>query len=231
VTKELNNRLAAVYSKAVETYLTTSAIPEGYAGPFVAAAPDNYEEARIRWMYVGQEGGYEEIASSRDVRAVMDEYAGFQGNEGPFWRFGFALERHLNPGLLQRSFIWSNIARVWKSDIDGRVPSEFLDFWSKQRFTEAEIRILRPQFVLFVTGPNYDDLLQEEFPEIVIPPLTPQTPVVTLSQEEPLMLKTYHPNGLHFQKLTAIAREQILAAVSERGLLNEALRPAPGHGH
>lgn len=129
----------------------------------MTACPKIYEQASIKWMYVGQEGGVETITSAADIRTAMDEHASFP-KRSPFWRFGLALDRQFNPRLAERSFVWSNIARIQKSDANGRVPSALLEFWRKQRMTAAEIEILRPQLVLFVTGPNYDDLLREEFP-------------------------------------------------------------------
>src|SRR6266536_1434573 len=160
-----NEELASYYESIVKKFLETSQVPEGYEGPFLAAAPKNYEQARFKWMYMGQQGnGFECVSSPSDVRGAMEGTASFQGNGGPFWQFGKELEKELNPGLVERSFVWSNIARIQKIKVDGRVPGELLDFWIRQRLTATEIETLHPMFVLFVTGPDYVDLLRTEFP-------------------------------------------------------------------
>jgi hypothetical protein len=113
----------------------------------------------------------------------------------PFWSFGYALDKKLNPDGPGRSFIWSNISRIGKAGKAGRVPNEELSFWCEHRLLAAEVKLLSPKLVVFVTGPKYDELLKREFPGIELPLLSLSKPISELSHPElpDLTFRSYHP--------------------------------------
>jgi hypothetical protein len=152
-------------------------------------------------MYVGQEPcGWKRLKGPAEVVDLMELHASFMKDPGklvrtPFWSFGYALDTELNPDGPKRSFIWSNISRIGKAGKAGRVYNDELDFWSKHRLLAAEVKLLSPKVVVFVTGPNYDDLLEREFPGIELPRLSLSRPIAKLSHQElpDLTFRSYHP--------------------------------------
>jgi hypothetical protein len=214
----INEQLKAKYQAVVTEFLSDSTIEERYVGPFVLSCPKGYAELAVPWMYVGQETfGWKRLVVANDVEAMMQEHQGFNlaqhysGAGSPFWSFAHALDRKLNPNGPERSFLWSNLARIGKAEEAGRVPEEPLKFWSRQRLLAAEINLLRPKMVLFATGPDYDDLLTKEFPAIKLKNLSHEEPVSAISHPDlPILsFRTFHPTTLRTKKLEDSVRAYI----------------------
>ncbi len=222
--KTINEKLLALYQRTAKGFLATSSLPKAYAGPFLINCPDGYAGLPIKWMYIGQEtkGKWSTLRKDSDAAKLMDLHARFNLAEtyprrgAPFWTFGHKLDSRLNPSGPGRSFIWDNIARVGYTDSEmrGRVPDKYLEFWSKSRLLAKEIEILSPDLVVFVTG-KYDDLIQNEFPGIKLKPLSANEPVCRLDHRglPPLSFRSYHPNFLQRNKLKRRVEDYIVGAV------------------
>ena len=74
------------------------------------------------------------------------------------------------------------------------------------------IAILQPRSVVFLTGPNYDKVLADEFPGVELQPFSrdhPQRRVAVLRQQDlpTKSVRTYHPNYLNRSKRWHIVAE------------------------
>src|ERR1700730_4372177 len=114
--EQINNKLEIYYRKVVRSFLESSAVPNGYVGPFLISCPTGFVHLSCSWMYVGQETcDWGKAAREDDVDILIKQYQAFNLAEdywnSPFWSFGHTLDRQLNPRGPGRSFVWSNIAR------------------------------------------------------------------------------------------------------------------------
>jgi len=120
----------------------------------------------------------------------------------PLWQAFWQIKRWSKTGLM-----WSDLARV---DFEG---GSFLlaplreqrIFLSQQRgLALAELQILRPDVCIFLTGPDYDFILEDLFPGLEMSPVdvAPARELATLIHPAlPLRsYRTYHPRALRMQK-------------------------------
>lgn len=159
--------------------------------PLLLHLDDRWEKSRTRVLVVGQEtlawqfikgkdgweqdsvSTYAEFAARRQggadlVGALMDDYERFlEGREhknSPFWRaFG---ELRTMPGT---SILWTNLVRcsVDNGSVIRNCTKAQLDHLLKAQrgLLVEEIQLLQPTAVVFFTGPNYDRILCNEFPD------------------------------------------------------------------
>jgi hypothetical protein len=126
---------------------------------------------------------------------------------GPFWRYFRKLRHSLANNDVTASAIASNIIRcatnsesgftLWSiSEMDRR---NYLK-WQKG-LLRAELGELQPTLIVFVTGPNYDDYLKDEFDQLSFMPVSPFNSNVLSTLESPALkaqaYRTYHPGYLN----------------------------------
>ena len=174
-------------------------------------------------MYVGQEtNGWATLQTPDDVRSLMDFHKEFNlakdypRKGAPFWSFAHRLDSRMNPQGPERSFIWSNIARLGFANNAGRVSQSDLEFWSGKRLLATEIKVLSPRAVIFATGPRYDDLVRAEFDGIDLPEISKDKPIARIAHVDlpSLSFRMYHPAFLRRNKLEELVTDIIVKAVS-----------------
>ena len=176
--KELNNLYSVYLSKLIDdekfnSYLSKDAINS----PLLIGADverGNYYESDIKILFVGKEnngwfGLGERNNKKTDIndkekylQDLVDYYCQFNLGEKyktPFFTFmdiliGKFKETNLNVGVL-----WSNLLRI---DCGNDLKKEIIDI-DKNQILIKEIEILNPDLVLFLTGPNYDNYLNDTF--------------------------------------------------------------------
>jgi hypothetical protein len=120
----------------------------------------------------------------------------------PFWRGFRAIDSEISGAA--DDALWTN---VFKVNVDGSVmkncrAAEVLSLQRSQAGLLAdEIKILKPDVVVFFTGPRYDAAIRSEFPDIEISPLSRRMPksavgVVRACGLPEKTLRTYHPEYL-----------------------------------
>jgi hypothetical protein len=192
----------------------------------------------LRWQYHPDEVGdvgtpisnfYEFQQSDNGIAAMWNLYRwyalgrAFPNLNSPFWR-GF---RALNGAITgcEDSALWTN---VFKVNVDGSVmrnckAAEIQALCRVQRgLLREEIAVLKPDIVVFFSGPKYDSTLRCEFPDVEFSQFTPRQPKrsVALIQADGLpsrTLRTYHP--------------EYLQRSNQLGLLSEISRWATGKLH
>ena len=195
----MNQRLSELYSREKSTlYEVKARCSVGMHGPFLIAPNEAYWRSEIKVAFVGQETrGW---ASAPDIQSQMVDYSEFDLGKNyyasPFWNVIRKLEKALTG--TSHSSAWLNLNRY---DQDKKRPTESnrqvlaeLDFLLLE-----ELRILAPDMVIFLTGPNYDlrinRLLQAT--QLPIKGLDPrQLCRVESSVLNSKIVRTYHPNYL-----------------------------------
>lgn len=165
--------------------------------------PGEYE-----WKY-GLVTSYPELIAIRGIDHIdvlMDGYRRFEfakretaHSNSPFWRaFG-----ELN-SLSGTSTLWTNLVRCSVNNgsvIHNCSKNELSQLLNFQRgLLSKEIQLLEPTAVIFFTGPNYDHILRNEYPDVSFQPVQGhQSRQFAQVQSDGLPFRsyrTYHPGYL-----------------------------------
>jgi hypothetical protein len=173
---------------------------------------DNEEEwtnADLRVMVFGQTtNDWEELGKS--VEYLQNVYNGFF-NEGECWSYGgafwngFARFKRIladkYPGK-QIRYLWNDIIKIGLADNtdrpekNGNIDKAECDFF---HVIPDEVKILQPDMLLFLTGPDYADAIRRNFGEATstaIPPYTEREVARLAIEQVRFAFRTYHPGYL-----------------------------------
>jgi hypothetical protein len=136
----------------------------------------------LRWQYDPQELGtpgeairtFSDFAGAADgVRSMFTLYRWYGLGRrypklnSPFWRGFRVLDAAVNSEI--DSALWTN---VFKVNVNGSVVrnctrAEIVKIHKAQQgLLQHEVQVLRPNVVVFFTGPSYDSALRAEFPDL-----------------------------------------------------------------
>lgn len=169
---------------------------------------EEYRSADIRLMIFGQETNswYSEVNGNvGDIQKKYDDFF----NEGDCWdyhgHFWNGVSRFIDS--LQVKFpekkirlIWNNIVKIGRHCEKGMPPDCIYEI--EREFFQvipAELKILQPNVVIFLTGPNYDSVLKDNFGalEYNALPYSTERQLSRVSLEGvAFAYRTYHPNYL-----------------------------------
>lgn len=172
------------------------------------ADENNFINADIRLMVFGQEtNSWYEGVNGYDIDDLMNEYNRFFGDGSNIkWRGQFknGLNK-FNKLLKDRNqtknirYIWNNIVKIGKSSGKG-FPPEYIYRVEREHFSviQDEIQIINPNYILFLTGPNYDKIIFDNFGELNFEPIAPYTikQMAKFQIGNITAIRTYHPNFL-----------------------------------
>lgn len=177
--------------------------------PLLLFPSQDYIDADFRVMIFGQETNdwCDDFDLSPDYKSVietdLDIYDDFYNVRddyvGQFWN-GYRLfrkmlcEKYPNKKI---GFIWNNIIKIGKSGSMHR-PPEYIYKIEKEHFSvvKKEVEILKPDVILFLTGPNYDQCIKDKFGELKVIPLGSYNYREATQFDIPNVKKTfrlYHP--------------------------------------
>ncbi|MBP6688361.1 MAG: hypothetical protein KA153_00090 [Hyphomonadaceae bacterium] len=199
-------------------------------GPFVLEATAEFDVAPGRILFVGQEtNGWYTVEDFLDPQKGLAEallwYREFglaenhPASRSPFWTFHRKIAQGI--GIDWRALLWSNLVRFDGTRIqNGRGslidhPSEAGLLALQRGVLAAEIDSLRINTVIFLTGPNYDHIIRNEFSDAEFS-VFGQWPVRQLSQVRCLarpsvrMIRTYHPAYLRRKRLFDPVADEII---------------------
>jgi len=168
-----------------------SGLAKKLSPPLLLNVPEYWIQSPVRILYVGQEtlgwnwgmnNLYEfQTGGKASIPKLIDGYLtfNFSQSEGhktnhraPFWRM-FRELRRVTGNVLEgqdTTVLWTNLFRFsfeGESVVkNARKSLPFVQHINRGILNE-EIQILQPTHALFVTGPNYDFELEQEFPGIV----------------------------------------------------------------
>jgi hypothetical protein len=212
----MNEQLLKLYSSkwrglsaAITTILEDDILDIKPANPLLLyiKKEEDYKTADIRLMVFGQEtnGWYDEGANMEAVRGNYDNF--FNGEKcwgygGQFWngvsRFLSSLQSKYPDKRIRA--IWNNIVKIGKQSEKG-FPPDYIYEIEREFFhvIPDELQILKPNVVLFLTGPNYDSIIADNFGELKHEALTifPERELSEVSLDGvDFAFRTYHPNYL-----------------------------------
>lgn len=176
---------------------------------------EDFKNADIRVMIFGQEtnGWFEDAdglfsGENSDLQPILDCYNRFY-NSGQCWSYGGQFWNGFSKfwTMLEEKFpnkkiryIWNNIVKIGNSDKKGFPPDSIYEIERKHfSVIKDELQIIKPNIVLFLTGPNYDTVITDNFGQLNYSALLPfesrGLSKVSLSGSD-FAFRTYHPNYL-----------------------------------
>ena len=208
--RSVSAELAQLYARHWRPLASLLRRHRDLSNPVLLDLPPRFAQQAVRILVVGQESGpgrwfhdFDARAASGRlaVRTLMRRYAEFAigtvSGSAHFWRAIRRIESQF--GIEAGQVAWTNLN---KCDLDGRRPGA-LENQLHRVFPvlQEELRIIRPEAVIFLTGPRYDALLQRELTadlEVVGPdwPLSVFARVRSPGVLPISSFRTYHPNYL-----------------------------------
>lgn len=138
------------------------------------------------------------------VSDFMDTYRTFLdtwGKNSPFWHYIKDIDKTLHHKLsgITTEIIWNNIYKIGNKEKGKNRPTDVIRSFENEHFNviEEEINILKPDIIIFFTGPNYEKRVEKIFS------ITSSIPLVSSINERELAkfqlsngitaYRTYHP--------------------------------------
>lgn len=176
---------------------------------------EDFISADFRVMIFGQEtnGWFEGEGNwfngdNSELKPILDNYNTFF-NCGRCWSYGGQFWNGFSKfwTMLDEKFsdkkikcIWNNIVKIGISEKKG-FPPDYIYKIERNKFSiiKEEIKIIKPNIILFFTGPDYDRIIADNFgqiPYIAIPPFTIRELSKVKLEGTDIAFRTYHPNYL-----------------------------------
>ncbi len=183
--------------------------------PLLIQVDSNYLNADIKIMFFGQETNiWHEKHGNFLYHGNVDSLTRFYSNfflnknykkhKNPFWRGINKLDTEIKKELDNQSvgFVWNNVLKIGRGKIG--FPSKINPLTNRYfKVVLDEISILKPDYILYFSGPNYDKLLKYvigDFSTIQIKGFNTREFCMIKNDSIPLSFRTYHPNYLYLSK-------------------------------
>jgi hypothetical protein len=206
----LNNKLIKLYEKYWD-HMLYSLQGKNLSNPLLIHIKDEekYQKADIKIMFFGQETNswYGELGS-KSVKDLLHCYSDFLGStySSQFWnavRDYVSTIQDLNPNK-SVEFVWNNILKIGKENSKGKPQQDLVEL-QKEVFPviREEVEILKPDLIVFFTGPYYDTYIKKEWNGVVMNEASNyKIRQLAIMQHPSLPLNSYriyHPNFLYRQ--------------------------------
>lgn len=197
--------------------------------PLMLKIDEDWEKSDLKIMIFGQEtngwaneAGNEGLFCSK-VEEVIKVYEDFYLQNtmynSPFWNEFRRVKRNLNIEDRKVSVLWNNIIKIGRNGI-GNV--EEINIISKKYFDviKDEIEILKPNILIFFTGPNYDDKIQTFLGEFTIKSIEGFELdkfcefVFKDNFKLEKVMRTYHPQYLYRNKMRKTFIDRLITEIN-----------------
>jgi hypothetical protein len=172
---------------------------------------EKYLSSEVKVLFLGQETNDWGNNFTGNLEETLEIYDDFYNSNyalnsygGHFWnginRFIELLEKKFSEKRI--SYTWSNIVKIGASGRDQNHPENYIYKIELEYFKvlEKELEILRPDIILFVSGPNYDSNIQKNLKEVEFNTCDSSFSIRQLAKlkfkEFNNIYRTYHPNYL-----------------------------------
>lgn len=170
---------------------------------------NDYENCEIKVVIFGQETNSWYGNFNGDVEKILAHYTDFFNNGyalneygGQFWN---GVNRFLE--LLKKKYpnekigvLWNNIIKIGCAGRNQNTPPEYIYKIEKEHFNivKTEIDILKPNIILFLSGPNYDHAIGNAFGKFELDSIGTEFSKRQLSKLNIAknVFRTYHPSYL-----------------------------------
>jgi hypothetical protein len=169
---------------------------------------EKYKSSDIKIMIFGKETNDWRNKTETEMNQILELYDNFV-NKGECWSYGGqfwnGVKRFIL--LLQEKYpnkkidlVYNNIVKIGRLGDKGMSPSYIYDI-EKNLFNlvKNEIEILNPNIVLFLSGPDYDNIIEDKISNIKfeeIPNFTKRQLSKVSIPNVDFAFRTYHPNYL-----------------------------------
>ena len=209
---EINQELKSIYEPYLEKLKAVSKEhSDKFSYPLLMNVFSDYEKAKNKVLYVGKEtyGWIDTMNNSENLTAdyLMEGYKEFEfakhyhGRNSPFWRFVRTCHEKLNGENLPNGLLWTNFS---KCDSNGTTPDYELQKINDKGFDLIvdEIRITKPDIVIFITGWDYERQFQRVFNGLEYKTLEEKYLYQCIHEALPKhSYMTMHPKGLQIRKM------------------------------
>lgn len=198
--------------------------------PLLLKVNPQYEDTNLKIMFFGQEtnqwGGELNdgiFSYDADMEFLLSLYEDFFLNQGyeqygkPFWNFIRRI-RSVD-SISETGYVWNNVLKIGKCEAG--TPQQGLINHTLNYFNVIpdEINILKPDVLLFFTGPRYDKYIEKHIGTYKIYPINGFKPNELCRLEfsfapTKLALRTYHPGFL--QRLGKKRLDDVFNTIIER---------------
>lgn len=168
---------------------------------------ENYIAADIKLMFFGQETNSwcEKEEDMNDVISLYDEFFNGEqcwGMSSPFWQSVSKFIEALKLKYPEKnvSTLWNNVYKIGIHEKKG-LPTPQIREAERLQFNVIadEIAITKPDIILFLSGPDYDERIREVFPEVKFSPVQGYSERQIAKLQLPgvkFAYRTYHPGYL-----------------------------------
>lgn len=218
------NTLKEVYEKYWDGYLTHIRNNHNIqaANPFLIVTPQDYYEKKKRVMICGQEtqgwgNEFDNCPENATMDAILHIYAGFVNNGGynsPYWQF----INFLKNACPDVSFVCNNIVKIDKKygpGCDDTINDLALKYFP---VIPEELKILKPDIILFLTGPKYDWRIRQtldEFKTKQVGSIKKFEEIIFDDNSLPKAFRCYHPRYLRVCGQENLVRSFIVQYLNE----------------
>lgn len=188
---------------------------------------ENARKHGEEWSYSDQNTLADFFREPDSIEALTEGYRRFDfaarqpvNHRSPFWRYFRDLKAAASASGEAVSMASSNIVRcsVCNSEgvtLESLTPEERRTYLNWQHgLLTAELRELDPTLIVFVSGPDYDQYLVEEFGDVRFKPIVGFDKRQAARVEAPALnapaYRTYHPKSLQIQRLGFAPLQAIL---------------------
>jgi hypothetical protein len=207
----MNNQLTAIYEEAMKkSLLNLDGLPSnadgGPANPQLLWVPEDYAVSKLKVAYFGQEtngweGPFAETKGVTHLQKVYHEFVNVRPFQygGQYWNGVKSFQRAIEEINPTSRFTANNLIKIGKAWDLGSPPESVIE-WQAHWFDviREEIKILYPDVVIFLSGPNYDRHIKRIFGAISFEPVigrpTRQLARVVGKGLPRNSFRTYHPN-------------------------------------
>lgn len=223
----MNSRLYELYTRHWECLMKNTASFPDLSAPHLMDLPDSWDRNGQKLVVVGQQANRwcPEFAEAGNdpIKRLMADYMSFECGRfyrpTPFWQASWLINMSLPPPVVPFSFAWTNLV---KRDQRGERPRRDLEKSILDHFpvVAEEMKIAAPDVVVFFTGPCYDEVIKEIWPNAELKSFEgfdrrklAQVEHADLPQRS---VRTYHPNYLaHHAKEYSEIMEQLVSFVAQ----------------
>ena len=222
----INKKLVKLYDKCFNNALKNKKDIKVSSPLLLKINEAKYNSSDLKVMIIGQETfGWHGEFGSENINELMDGYYEYLTNnlrgrnKRAFWKAFHYFEKELNSHFDNKKlyYIWNNLSKVGKYKDKGMTSS--IRNFERNYFSVIleEIKILKPDIVIFFTGPNRDNDIKYNFhnvffdnmgnPDKIKDKKTYTTAHKVISTDLPeKTVRLYHPNYFGgFSKVKYIA--------------------------
>lgn len=204
----INNKLYDLYTNHIKGITQLAHTYNDIDGPLLMKCWEkDYLKSNFKILFVGKEcnGWIGDV--SADLGKLLHAYEEFKlsknGNRTVFWQYVYWMNSLLNPDQKEdTNFLWTNISKFCNINGKGLNWSTHIDTVNKFNCLKDEIEIVKPNVVIFFSGPYYDGKMNCQFnDQLNFTQVFEDIPIRQLAKVNHICLphhtyRVYHPSYL-----------------------------------